>query len=206
MILLEDVAALLGLVFALVGVGMSLITDNHYWDVAGTAAIGLLLVTVAVILAVETKSLLLGEAASPESQRAIEAALTGTPGVDRVIHMKTLHLGPDELLVAAKIGVTATSSAAEVAATIDAAERAVRAAEPLATAMYLEPDIYREDHVPAGRPERHRTRAGTERPCGVVEDSRSRRPPSYSFPVRVGDPVSAQMRGADLAPPFRGDN
>ena len=152
-ILLEDVAALLGLVFALVGVGMSLITDNHYWDVAGTAAIGLLLVTVAVILAVETKSLLLGEAASPESQRAIEAALTGTPGVDRIIHMKTLHLGPDELLVAAKIGVTATSSAAEVAATIDAAEVAVRAAEPLATAMYLEPDIYREDHVPAGRPE-----------------------------------------------------
>jgi len=151
-ILLEDVAALLGLAFALVGVGMSLVTGNHYWDVAGTAAIGVLLVTVAVILALETKSLLLGEAASPESQRAIEAALQGTPGVDRVIHMKTLHLGPDELLVAAKIGVTATSSAAEVAATIDAAEAAVRAVEPLATAMYLEPDIYRADHVPAERP------------------------------------------------------
>jgi len=151
-ILLEDVAALLGLLFALVGVGMSLITGNHYWDVAGTAAIGLLLVTVAVILASETKSLLLGEAASPESQRAIEAALTSTSGVDRLIHMKTLHLGPDELLVAAKIGVTATSSAAEVAAAIDAAEQAVRAAEPLATAIYLEPDIYREDHVPAERP------------------------------------------------------
>jgi cation diffusion facilitator family transporter len=151
-ILLEDVAALLGLVFALVGVGMSLITDNHYWDVAGTAAIGLLLVTVAVILAIETKSLLLGEAASPESQQAIEAALTGTQGVERLIHMKTLHLGPEELLVAAKIGVTATSSAAEVAATIDAAERAVRAAEPMATAMYLEPDIYRQDHVPDERP------------------------------------------------------
>jgi cation diffusion facilitator family transporter len=153
-ILLEDVAALLGLAFALVGVGMSLVTDNHYWDVAGTAAIGLLLVTVAVVLAIETKSLLLGEAASPESQRAIEAALTGTPGVDRLIHMKTLHLGPDELLVAAKIGVNASTSAAEVAATIDAAERAVRAAEPLATAMYLEPDIYRDDHVPADRPAR----------------------------------------------------
>jgi cation diffusion facilitator family transporter len=151
-ILLEDVAALLGLFFALVGVGMSLITGNHYWDVAGTAAIGLLLVTVAVILAIETKSLLLGEAASPESQLAIEAALTSTPGVDRLIHMKTLHLGPDELLVAAKIGVTATSSAAEVSAAIDAAEQAVRAAEPLATAIYLEPDIYREDHVPDERP------------------------------------------------------
>jgi cation diffusion facilitator family transporter len=152
-ILLEDVAALMGLVFALVGVGMSLVTDNHYWDVAGTTAIGLLLVAVAVILAVETKSLLLGESASPESQQAIEAALRGTPGVDRIIHMKTLHLGPDELLVAVKIGVTATGSAAEVAATIDAAEVAVRAAEPLATAMYIEPDIYREDYVPAERPQ-----------------------------------------------------
>jgi cation diffusion facilitator family transporter len=152
-ILLEDVAALLGLVFALIGVGMSLATGNHYWDVAGTAAIGTLLVAVAVVLAVETKSLLLGEAASPESQLAIAAALTATPGVDRLIHMKTLHLGPDELLVAAKIGVTATSSAAEVAATIDAAEQAVRAAEPLATALYLEPDIYRGDYVPAERPE-----------------------------------------------------
>jgi cation diffusion facilitator family transporter len=151
-ILLEDVAALLGLAFALVGVGMSLITGNHYWDVAGTAAIGLLLVAVAIVLALETKSLLLGEAASLESQQAIVTALTATPGVERVIHMKTLHLGPDELLVAAKIGVSATSSAADVAATIDAAERAVRAAEPLATAMYLEPDIYRDDYVRDERP------------------------------------------------------
>ncbi len=151
-ILLEDVAALLGLAFALVGVGMSLISGNHYWDVAGTAAIGLLLVSVAIILAVETKSLLLGEAASPEAQKAVVAALTSTPGVERVIHMKTLHLGPDELLVAVKIGVSATSSAADVAATIDAAERAVRAAEPLATSLYLEPDIYRDDHVRDERP------------------------------------------------------
>jgi cation diffusion facilitator family transporter len=151
-ILLEDVAALLGLAFALVGVGMSLATGNHYWDVAGTAAIGLLLVTVAIILALETKSLLLGEAASPEAQQAIVGALTSTTGVDRVIHLKTLHLGPDELLVAAKIGVSATRSAADVAATIDAAERAVRAAEPLVTAMYLEPDIYRDAYVRDERP------------------------------------------------------
>jgi cation diffusion facilitator family transporter len=151
-ILLEDIAALLGLLFAFVGVGMSLITGNHYWDVAGTTAIGLLLVTVAVVLAIETKSLLLGEAATPEAQEAITAALAGSPGVDRVIHMKTLHLGPDELLVAAKIGVTASTSASDVSAAIDAAEVAVRAAEPLVTALYLEPDIYREDYVPAERP------------------------------------------------------
>jgi cation diffusion facilitator family transporter len=151
-ILLEDVAALLGLAFALVGVGMSLITGNHYWDVAGTALIGLLLVAVAIVLALETKSLLLGESASPEAQDRIVAALAGTPGVDRVIHLKTLHLGPEELLVAAKIAVTPTSSAADVAAAIDAAERAVRAAEPTAAAMYLEPDIYRADYTPDERP------------------------------------------------------
>jgi cation diffusion facilitator family transporter len=151
-ILLEDVAALLGLAFALVGVGMSLVTGNHYWDVAGTALIGLLLVAVAIVLAIETKSLLLGESASPEAQERIVTALAGTPGVERVIHLKTLHLGPEELLVAAKIAVTPTSSAAEVAAAIDAAERAVHAAEPTSAAIYLEPDIHRDDYVPAERP------------------------------------------------------
>jgi cation diffusion facilitator family transporter len=151
-ILLEDLAALLGLAFALVGVGMTLITDNHYWDAGGTAMIGLLLVAVAIVLAVETKSLLIGEAASPEAQERIATALAATPGIDRVIHLKTLHLGPDELLVAAKIAVSPTTSASDVAAAIDAAEQAVRAAEPTASAMYLEPDIYRADHVPAERP------------------------------------------------------
>jgi len=152
-ILLEALAALLGLTFALVGVGMSLLTGNHYWDVAGTALIGLLLVVVAIVLALETKSLLIGEAASPEAQRRITDALTGTAGVDRVIHMKTMHLGPDELLVAAKIGVAAGASAADVAATIDACEAAVRAAEPVTTAMYIEPDLYREGYTPAERPQ-----------------------------------------------------
>src|SRR5829696_7110561 len=93
-ILLEDFAALLGLAFALFGVGMSLLTHNGYWDVVGTALIGLLLVLVAITLAVETKSLLLGEAAGPESLERIERALTGTTGVQRIIHMKTLHMGP----------------------------------------------------------------------------------------------------------------
>ena len=97
--------------------------------------------------------------------------------MDRLIHMKTLHLGPDELLVAAKIGVTATSSAAEVAETIDAAERAVRAAEPLATAMYLEPDIYREDHVPRSGRGAALGRSLIAAPRGV-EDSCFRQPPS----------------------------
>jgi cation diffusion facilitator family transporter len=153
-ILLEDFAALLGLVFALFGVGLTLITRNGYWDVVGTAAIGLLLVLVAITLAIETKSLLLGEAAGPESVERIERAMTGTDGVERIIHMKTLHLGPEEILVAAKIGVSTAATATEVAETIDRAEVAIREAEPMVTALYLEPDIYKEGHVPAARPAR----------------------------------------------------
>jgi cation diffusion facilitator family transporter len=152
-ILLEDLAALLGLVFALFGVGLTLITRNGYFDVIGTAAIGLLLVLVAITLAIETKSLLLGEAASLDAVHRIEAALAGSPGVESIIHMKTLHLGPEEVLVAAKIAVGSSSSGDEICDTINTAEINIRAAEPMVTALYLEPDIYDPNHVPAPRPE-----------------------------------------------------
>ena len=141
-ILLEDLGALVGLVLALFGVGMTLITDDGIWDGIGTVSIGVLLIVIALILAVETKSLLLGEAASPEALARIETALTAEPGVERIIHMKTLHLGPEELLVAAKIGVRTADTAADVARAIDAAERRIREAEPTARVIYLEPDIY----------------------------------------------------------------
>ena len=152
-ILLEDLAALTGLSFAFVGVVLSQVTGNDYFDVAGTTLIGLLLVAVAIVLAVETKSLLLGESASLEAQGRISAALTGTDGVDSIIHLKTLHLGPEELLVAAKIAVPRGATAETVAAAIDAAERNVRAAEATAQVIFLEPDIFRADYVPADRPE-----------------------------------------------------
>lgn len=150
-VLLEDFAALTGLTFALAGVGLTLITGNGIFDVIGTALIGLLLVAVAVALAIETKSLLLGEAATPESVRAIRDCLAGTEGVDEIIHLKTLHLGPEEVLVTAKIAVTPTDSAQFVAATINRAEEAIRASVPIATVIYLEPDIYDPGHVPAAR-------------------------------------------------------
>ena len=153
-ILLEDFAALIGLVFAFVGIGLTLLTGNGIFDVLGTALIGLLLVAVAVTLAIETKSLLLGEAAGPQVVRRIEQALAGTQGVERVIHMKTMHMGPEEILVAAKIAVSPTERAVEIAETIDAAEVAIRAAEPMVTSLYLEPDIFRADYAPAERPER----------------------------------------------------
>ncbi|MCW2784868.1 MAG: putative cation efflux protein [Marmoricola sp.] len=142
-ILLEDFAALLGLTFALLGVGLALITKNPVFDAIGTAMIGVLLVAVAVVLATETKSLLIGEAADPAAQDRIRVALESTEGIAGVIHMKTLHLGPEELLVAAKIAVDPTDSAAEVAVAIDRAEAACRAAEPTARVIYLEPDIRR---------------------------------------------------------------
>ena len=141
-VLLEDVGALLGLVFALIGVLLTLVTGDGIWDAAGTAMIGLLLVAIAVVLALETKSLLLGESATPAHTAAIEAALVDGDGVDRIIHMKTMHLGPDELLVAAKVAVAAAASAAEIAQAIDAAEVRIREAVPIARVIYLEPDIF----------------------------------------------------------------
>jgi cation diffusion facilitator family transporter len=141
-VLLEDAGALVGLVFALFGVALTLITGNGVWDGMGTIAIGLLLVTIAVILAVETKSLLLGEGANPEAVRAIEQAILAGPGVERIIHMKTLHLGPEELLVAAKIAVPRTERADEVARHIDETESRIRTAVPIARVIYIEPDIY----------------------------------------------------------------
>jgi cation diffusion facilitator family transporter len=141
-VLLEDVAALFGLVFALFGVGMTLATDNGRWDAAGTALIGMLLVVVAVILAVETSSLLLGEGATAADVAAIREALTG-PGVDGVIHLRTMFVGPEELLVAAKIAVPPTASARDIAEAIDGAEARVRSAVPVARLIFLEPDIRR---------------------------------------------------------------
>ena len=139
-ILLEDLGALCGLVFALFGVGMTLVTHNGLWDAIGTSMIGFLLIVIAAVLAVEMKSLLVGEGATPENVRAIEAALPGH-GVESIIHMKTLHVGPEELLVAAKIAVPPGSTAAQVADAIDAAEQRVREAVPIARMIYLEPDL-----------------------------------------------------------------
>lgn len=141
-VLLEDFGALVGLAFALLGVGLAATTGEPRWDAAGSLAIGVLLGTIAVVLIIETKSLLIGEAASPDAVDRISAALVG-PGVERVIHLRTLHLGPEELLVAAKIAVGRTATLDKVATAIDEAERRVRAVEPMARVIYLEPDIDR---------------------------------------------------------------
>ena len=149
-VLFEDFGALIGLVFAMAGVGLSVATGNGVWDGVGTLAIGSLLVCIALVLAVETKSLLLGEAASPAVVAGIRAALVDGVKVTRVIHMRTLHLGPEELLVAAKIAVRPELTAAGVAEAINTAEKRVRAAEPIARVIYLEPDIYSAEEAAAG--------------------------------------------------------
>ena len=142
-VLLEDTGALLGLVFALSGVGLTILTGNPIWDGVGTMAIGALLAVIAVILMVEMHSLLIGESATGEELAAIESALTQTENVDRVIHLRTQYLGPEEMLVGAKIALGASTDLATVAAAIDRAEAAVRAAVPTATVIYLEPDLDR---------------------------------------------------------------
>jgi cation diffusion facilitator family transporter len=141
-ILLEDTAAVIGLVFAAIGVGMAEITGSDVWDGLGSIAIGTLLACVAVILAIEMKSLLIGESAGSDVERAIVTALENGPEVERVIHLRTVHIGPEELLVAAKIAVGGTVPAAAIVAGIDAAERRVRDAVPIAHVIYLEPDLY----------------------------------------------------------------
>ncbi|WP_436523459.1 cation diffusion facilitator family transporter [Actinoplanes sp. HUAS TT8] len=146
-VLLEDAGALVGLVLALFGVGLTLITGDGVWDGIGTGAIGVLLVVIAAVLAVETKSLLIGEGANPETIKKIEQSVLAGAGIERIIHMKTLHLGPEELLVAMKIAVPKSETAAEVAQHIDETEVRIREAVPIARVIYIEPDIFRAREV-----------------------------------------------------------
>jgi cation diffusion facilitator family transporter len=143
-VLLEDCGALLGLVLAFVGVSAAEITGNPRWDAVGSIGIGILLGVIAIVLAVEMKSLLIGESAASQMERAIRAAIEHGPEVRRIIHLRTLHLGPDELLVAAKVELDAPS-VSDVAAAIDAAETRIRSTVPIARVIYLEPDLYRSD-------------------------------------------------------------
>ena len=144
-ILLEDLAALIGLVLAFGGVGLTVLTGDAIWDAIGTLAIGGLLVLVAIVLGLETSSLLVGEGATAEDTGKIRKALTETAGVESVIHMKTLYLGPDELMVGAKIAIAANDKASDVVAAINAAEANIREAVPSARVIYLEPDVQRKN-------------------------------------------------------------
>ena len=148
-VLLEDVAALIGLVFAFIGVGLTWITGNSLFDAIGTLFIGTLLIIVAVVLGMETKSLLVGEGANDDDLEKIEQAILAGPEAERIIHMKTLYLGPDELLVAAKVGFHADQKLLEVAVAVNVIEQRVRHAVPSARAIYIEPDVYVDPNLAA---------------------------------------------------------
>jgi len=142
-VILEDTAALVGLVLAFLGVGLTAITGNSVFDAIGTIAIGLLLIVVAAVLGYEIKGLLVGEGAGVADREAIENAITGSGSSARIIHMKTLYLGPDELMVGAKLAFEPHAKFADVATEIDAVEARIRAAVPAARVIYIEPDVAR---------------------------------------------------------------
>jgi divalent metal cation (Fe/Co/Zn/Cd) transporter len=148
-VLLEDVGALTGLCFARLGVGLTVITGHSLFDALGTLMIGTLLILIAIVLGVETKSLLVGEGATDADYDRIVTAIESGPEVEKLIHIKTLYLGPDELLVAAKLGFASDAPLAHVAADIDKVEARVREAVPAARVIYFEPDIYRPGDDPA---------------------------------------------------------
>jgi len=144
-VLLEDVGAEIGLLFALVGLMMAHFTENARWDAVGSVAIGVLLIIIAAILAVRMKALLIGESASRADQDAIADALTTSESVQRIIHLRTIYFGPEELMVAAKLGFAANLTVAELAEAVDAAEAAVRTRVPSVGLIYIEPDLYRDN-------------------------------------------------------------
>jgi cation diffusion facilitator family transporter len=141
-VLLEDLGAMIGLVLALGAILLADATGEARWDGVGTLAIGILLGVIAIVLAIEMKSLLIGEGATPEDERRLRTAIESTPHVQRIIHMRTEHLGPEDLLVGAKIHFDPRLSVAELADAVDAAETAMREAVPIAQTIYLEPDLY----------------------------------------------------------------
>ena len=142
-ILLEDLGALLGLGFALIGILLAHWTGDSRWDAAGSLAIGVLLGVIAVVLIIEMKSLLIGEAASPAKRNAIREAIEAQPCVRRLIHMRTEHVGPEDILVAAKVEFESGLDVTEVARQIDEVEAAVRAVVPSARLIFIEPDVFR---------------------------------------------------------------
>ncbi|WP_280507727.1 cation diffusion facilitator family transporter [Nocardia flavorosea] len=147
-VLLEDTGALVGLVLALGGVGLTMLTGDPVWDGIGTLCIGALLGIIAIILIIEMHSLLIGEGATAAEDRAIRDSIADGTTIDRLIHMKTQYIGPEEMLVAAKVAVVPGLDIAQIAAGIDEAESRIRAAVPTARIIYLEPDLYRQ---PAGK-------------------------------------------------------
>ena len=198
-VLLEDIGAEVGLFAALGGVAMAEITGNPRWDAAGSVVIGVLLIVIAIVLMIEMKGLLIGESASQSDQDAIVAALTAGPDVTSLIHLKTQHIGPDEILVAAKLEFDAALTFAQLTDSINAAERQSARCGPRGAA-----DLHRARQAhPADLVTGHAT------PETAVGDERRRRGvPSLTGLRRPVDggrrrPSSGSCRRSPPSPPPR---
>lgn len=141
-VLLEDMGALVGLVLAFLGVGLSVLTGNSVFDGAATIAIGVLLILIAAVIGWEVKSLLVGEGANEDDVAKIESALLASSDIDRIVHMKTLYVGPDEFMVGAKVSLAPERTMKEVSVIVNLAERRIREAVPAARIIYIEPDVW----------------------------------------------------------------
>jgi cation diffusion facilitator family transporter len=144
-ILLEDTTSVTGVLVALLALGLTAVTGNPVWDGVGSIVIGLLLTAMALILARETQSLLIGEAALPETEAKVRAAMLEDEAVDDLVYLRTLHLGPDELFVEAKVRMDPDLRVRDVALAIDRIENRVRRRAPQARIISIEPDIPRPD-------------------------------------------------------------
>jgi cation diffusion facilitator family transporter len=138
---MEDTGALIGLILALVGVVLVLVTGNPYFDVYSTFAIGVLMVSIAFFVARETKSLLIGEGATKEDVQKMSELAENAEGVNELLSMRTMQLGEDEILVAMKIQWTPGLEIGEVAQLTNALEAKIREAVPKARYLFVEPDV-----------------------------------------------------------------
>jgi cation diffusion facilitator family transporter len=141
-VLLEDFGALVGLALALVGVSLAWITGNPLYDALGSIIIGVLLGVIAALLCVEMKSLIIGESANDRDRQSLVAAVEGAPRVRRLINMRTQHIGPEELLVGAKVEFDDSLCFEDLTDAIDDVEAAMRASVPHRVIIYLEPDVF----------------------------------------------------------------
>lgn len=181
-VLMEDLAALLGLSFAFGGVLLSELTGNGAWDGVGSVCVGLLLAGAAFIVGAESKSLLIGESASAADSAAIVTAIESGPEGFRVIHLRTSHVSPESLLVTAKVAVAPGLTADVLTTGIDAAETRIREAVPIAETIYLEPDIYRPARVDRADPSVEVVR--TSRRDTPARDTPGRKTPGRKTPGR----------------------
>ena len=146
-VLLEDAGAMFGLVLAFVGIGLAAITGDPVWDGIGTLGIGVLLIIISIVLTIEMKSLLIGEAATVKDIETIKRTVSGAPNVTKVIDLRSQHIGPDELLIAGKLEFTKGLTNRQLSDEIDVVESALRDALPHTLQIYIEPDQYEDDYV-----------------------------------------------------------